>query len=80
MKKALKGPQIVTAHELKDQSLESFINIKAYLTFYAATPLVLFARFVLRSIIFLICVGKGKAVGGISVMVSIIGVILSFYA
>ncbi|MBS63083.1 MAG: hypothetical protein CMN27_09040 [Salinisphaera sp.] len=80
MKKALKGPQVVTAQELKDQALESLINIKAYLIFYAATPLVLWAQFFLRSILFLICVGKGKAVGGISVIVSTIGVILSFYA
>lgn len=77
MKKVLAGPKLVTPEEFKTNTLESVMNIKSYLWFYFATFVNFFIFKPIKfMLIFLNWVGKGRAVGGIGVLIGILSLCL----
>ena len=72
VKEALKGPHFVTPEEFKANTVASIINIKSYLQFYVVTA---FNFIILKPLSFLLAflniIGKGRAVGGIGIVLAV---------
>jgi len=77
VKEAFKGPQLVTAEEFKANTTASITNIKWYLWFYLATAINFMLLKPLKSLlVFLNSVGKGRAVGGLGIILAILSAFL----
>jgi len=80
-KEAAKGPQFKTVEEHISSTYTSIENIKTFVVFYLVT----FINFLLlipfyKFLSYLNKLGKGRALGGISIMISAIGVLLACLA
>lgn len=77
LKEVAKGPQWITPEELKAITITSIENIKTYICFYAATIILATALIPLKNIFILLNkIGKGRAVGGIGIVLGLIGVLI----
>lgn len=77
LKEVFKGPKIITFKELKANIFTSFENIKALLWFYLATA---FNMVLLRPVAIILgllnFIGKGRAVGGVGIVLATLSVFL----
>lgn len=77
IKEALKGPQLMTLEELKGSTYTSIENIKSYLMFYFVTLVnVMFLKPIRLLLVFLNRIGRGRAVGGLGIILAILSTIL----
>ncbi|MGN4981992.1 hypothetical protein ACTFBY_11365 [Aeromonas dhakensis] len=77
IKEALKGPQLMTMEELKGSTYTSITNIKSYLWFYFVTLVnVMVLKPIRLLLVFLNRIGRGRAVGGLGIIMAILSTIL----
>ncbi|HDO1330874.1 MULTISPECIES: hypothetical protein [Aeromonas] len=77
IKEALKGPQLMTLEELKGSTYTSIENIKSYLRFYFVTLVnVMILKPIRLLLVFLNRIGRGRAVGGLGIILAILSTIL----
>ncbi|MFQ1801035.1 hypothetical protein ACK36F_01240 [Aeromonas veronii] len=77
IKEALKGPQLMTLEELKGSTYTSIENIKSYLRFYFVTLVnVMILKPTRLLLVFLNRIGRGRAVGGLGIILAILSTIL----
>ncbi|UAK70388.1 MULTISPECIES: hypothetical protein [Aeromonas] len=77
IKEALKGPQLMTMEELKGSTYTSIANIKSYLWFYFVTLVnVMVLKPIRLLLVFLNRIGRGRAVGGLGIIMAILSTIL----
>ncbi|CAD7491110.1 hypothetical protein ACXRSW_01915 [Aeromonas dhakensis] len=77
IKEALKGPQLMTMEELKRSTYTSIANIKSYLWFYFVTLVnVMVLKPIRLLLVFLNRIGRGRAVGGLGIIMAILSTIL----
>ncbi|PTU04218.1 hypothetical protein DBR45_02975 [Pseudomonas sp. HMWF031] len=76
-KEVEKGPQLVTSEEFKANTLTSLMNIRSYLWFYCVTAVNFFIFRPLHSaLVALNKVGRGRAVGGLGLVIAVLGTFL----
>jgi hypothetical protein len=77
IEEALKGPQLMTLEELKGSTYTSIANIKSYLWFYFVTLVnVMILKPIRLLLVFLNKIGRGRAVGGLGIILAILSTIL----
>ncbi|WP_312945416.1 hypothetical protein [Stutzerimonas kunmingensis] len=80
-KEAAKGPQFKTVEEHISSTYTSIENIKTFALFYFVTFInFLFLIPFYKFLSYLNKLGKGRALGGVSIMISVIGVLLACLA
>jgi hypothetical protein len=72
-----KGPQFITPEEFKANTVTSLMNIRTYLWFYCVTTVnFLILRPLYFALVALNKLGRGRAVGGLGVLIAVLGTFL----
>lgn len=69
-----KGPQLMTPKQLKETALTSYDNMRDYLWFYLATGVYFIVLTPVKvGLVLLNRIGRGRAVGGIGLLLGLLG-------